>query len=247
MGSSFATTRWTRVLRAGRAGRGVESTPSAEADASQALEELCTAYWPALYSYLRARGHRDADAADLVQGFFERLFARQGLEQVVPEGGRFRDWLLAGLRHHASDVNRNQGALKRGEGRVPESLERGLAERNEEPVAADSSDPAQVFEQRWAGIVLKRARARVLSEAGGEDPALLAALAPVLEGERPDRAALAGHGLSPVAIRVRAHRLREKLREAVLAELGSTLGPGLDIEEELDRLLRAAGLSEDPA
>ncbi len=247
MGSSFATTRWTRVLRAGRAGRAAQSSPSARADASLALEELCAAYWPALHSYLRARGYRDADAADIVQGFFERLFARQGLEQVAPEGGRFRDWLLTGLQNYASDVKRSEGALKRGEGRVPESLERCLAERNEQPAAPGSSDPAQVFEQRWVGIVLERSRQRVLAGSKDENPALLAALAPVLEGQPPDRAVLASHGLSPVAIRVRAHRLREKLRGAVLAELGSTLGPGLDIEGELDHLLRAAGLSEDPA
>ena len=247
MGNSFATTRWTRVLRAGRVGREAESSPGSQADASLALEELCASYWPALHSYLQARGYRDADAADLVQGFFERLFTRQGLERVVPEGGRFRDWLLAGLRNYASDVKRNEGALKRGEGRVPESLERCLAERNEQPLAPGSSDPTQVFEQRWAAIVLERSRERVLTDSRGEDPALLAALAPVLEGLPPDRAVLAGHGLSAVAIRVRAHRLREKLRGAVLAELSSTLGPGLDIEEELDHLLRAAGLSEDPA
>lgn len=239
MGSSFATTRWTRVLSAGRSGIDEDS------DSRVALEELCSTYWPALYSYLRARGKSDADAADLVQGFFERLFARKGLGRLAPEGGRFRDWLLAGLRNHAADMRESEGAQKRGGGQIPRSLERELAERNSEPSAPGETDPAQAFERRWATIVLERARTRLLDPDKAENPKLLAALAPVLEGEPPDRETLASLGLSPVAIRVRIHRLRKRWRGAVLAELTATLGPGLEPNEELDELLRAVEILEE--
>ena len=44
----FATTHWSVVLSAGQ-------TDSSRA--SEALEKLCRAYWPPLYSYIRRQGH----------------------------------------------------------------------------------------------------------------------------------------------------------------------------------------------
>src|SRR3954465_4995848 len=37
--------------------------------ASAAIEKLCQAYWPPLYSYIRRQGHSPADAQDLTQAF----------------------------------------------------------------------------------------------------------------------------------------------------------------------------------
>jgi RNA polymerase sigma-70 factor (ECF subfamily) len=46
-------------------------------------------------------------------------------------------------------------------------------------------------------------------------------------------------GLSPVAVRVALHRLRERYRSAILGEVRSTLGDGVDPGEELHSLLLA--------
>lgn len=231
MGQIFGTTRWTRVLRAGR---------GADATGREALEDLCRAYWPALHAYLRARGHAEEDAADLVQGYFESLLAREGLGKVTPEGGRFRDWLLAGLRNHTLDEHDRSRTLKRGEGRI------GLPLDSPDPelgaALAAESDPARVFELRWATLVLDRARERVLAS-WTEAPEEREAFLPVLSGEPPDRGALRALGLSPVAIRVRSHRLRARLRDAVLEELRGTLGPGENADRELDELFGALARS----
>jgi RNA polymerase sigma-70 factor (ECF subfamily) len=238
MAGSFATTHWTRVLDA-RAADGP--------DGRAALEELCGAYWPALYAWLRARGRSEADAADLVQGYFAALFAREGLGKLEREGGRFRDWLLAGLRNHERDEHERGAAQKRGGGRLPLSFEthfdwRGETRRLE--LASSVATPEQAFERRWAEAVLERARERVARDLAGGDEGEWKALAPVLEGEPPDKRALAARGLSAVAIRVRVHRLRARLGQAVRDELTATLGPDSDTETELGALIEA--ISESP-
>jgi len=49
----FATTHWSVVLAAGRAG---------SAQSSEALERLCRTYWYPLYVYIRHRGYGIEDA-----------------------------------------------------------------------------------------------------------------------------------------------------------------------------------------
>ena len=64
----------------------------------------------------------------------------------------------------------------------------------------------------------------------------------MLGGERPERswAELAADlGGTEGALRVRAHRLRGRLREFLLAEARETLGDATEAEDELRRLLVA--------
>ena len=86
--AEFPSTHWSKILSAG----------AAPGDSPQ-LEELCRAYWPPLYAFLRRQGHSPHDAEDLVQGFLGRLLAREDLAGVGPEKGRFRTFLLASLRN----------------------------------------------------------------------------------------------------------------------------------------------------
>src|SRR5437016_9377204 len=81
---AFVTTQWTRVLEA----RG-DST-----EAKAALSDLCAAYYGPVLAFIR-RDTADEDAArDLTQEFFSRLLARQSLDSVDPQRGRFRSFLL---------------------------------------------------------------------------------------------------------------------------------------------------------
>src|SRR5436190_5497381 len=88
--AEFPSTHWSQVVNAGHGG-----LPGGPA----ALEELCRAYWPPLYSFLRRQGHSPHDAEDLVQGFLARVLAREDLAEVGPEKGRFRTFLLTSLRN----------------------------------------------------------------------------------------------------------------------------------------------------
>jgi RNA polymerase sigma-70 factor (ECF subfamily) len=90
----FATTLWTVVLKAG----GAETT-----QARSALERLCQSYWYPLYAHARRRGHSPHDAHDLVQGFFADLIERSPFQQLSPDKGRFRSFLLAALNNFMAD------------------------------------------------------------------------------------------------------------------------------------------------
>ena len=93
--AAFVTTHWSVVLAA-RTGE------SQQAD--QALEKLCRTYWPPLYAYIRRDGHAPAEAQDLTQEFFARLLAREYLQNLHHQEGKFRSFLLAyvkNLDHHS--------------------------------------------------------------------------------------------------------------------------------------------------
>ena len=64
MDDRFDTTRWTLILAAG---------DRADIGHRNALAELCEAYWPPIYAYLRHHGHDAEQAADLTQTFFADL------------------------------------------------------------------------------------------------------------------------------------------------------------------------------
>jgi len=66
-GVTFVTTHWSVVLAA--------QTRSPAAD--QALEKLCRAYWPPIYSFVRREGRTVEDAQDLTQIFFAQLLERR--------------------------------------------------------------------------------------------------------------------------------------------------------------------------
>ncbi len=80
------TTHWGVVLAA------------REGDAPQAaaaLEHLCRAYWPPLYAYIRRDGCEPTEAQDLTQDFFARLLARDYVQRLRQQEGKFRSFLLA--------------------------------------------------------------------------------------------------------------------------------------------------------
>lgn len=89
----FATTHWSLVLAAG---------DRRHAEADQALERLCRAYWPPVYAYVRRRVRDVHEAQDLTQAFFERLLEKQFLAQAQRERGRFRAFLLTAIKHFLS-------------------------------------------------------------------------------------------------------------------------------------------------
>src|SRR5215218_2170774 len=92
----FATTRWSVVLHAGRAG-------SKASSARDALARLCRTYWFPLYAHVRRRGLSAHDAEDLTQEFFARLLTRQSIAHADPARGRFRAFILTALNNFLAD------------------------------------------------------------------------------------------------------------------------------------------------
>ena len=239
--SSFHATRWSVVRNVGATDAGARR---------EALEGLCFSYWYPLFAWLRRAGREPDRAADLVQGLFAKLLAGEGLKAVKREGGRFRAWLLVALRNHERDVLEQEGALKRGGGRAPISIDVEEGERRYEVEAPATQEPDAVFERAWARQVLENALRNLKDEYDRDGRTVLFdALEDVLRtGEGPpDRRDLAERlGLSSVALRVAIHRLRRRYRAALLEEVRSTLGEDVTPGSELDCLLRAVGAGGRP-
>jgi DNA-directed RNA polymerase specialized sigma24 family protein len=172
---AFVTTRWTRVLLA----RGDS------AEAKTALSDLCAAYYPPVFAFIRRSASNEDSARELTQEFFARLLARGGISSVDPQRGRFRSFLLGAVKHFLSDMRDRDRRLKRGAGQALESLdaEAGTAADLEAPDSKTAS-PDQEFAHKWALTLLDRALAllaREYNEAGKS--VQFAALKPWLTGD----------------------------------------------------------------
>jgi RNA polymerase sigma factor (sigma-70 family) len=229
----FLTTHWSVVLAAG-------GTTNTRAD--EALATLCRAYWYPLYAYVRRRGHSPEEAQDLTQEFFWRLLARNYLAGVRREKGKFRAYLLAAMNHFLAndwDWKRRQ---KRGGGQAPLSLNAAGAESRYRLEPADTLTAERVFERRWALTLLETVLRRLKQnyEAEGKE-ALFARLEFCLTGERaelPYAELAAGLKMTEGAVKVAIHRLRQRYRELLRAEIAQTVADPAEVDEEIRHLRR---------
>ena len=230
---SFATTRWTVVLTAGRS----DST-----HARDALAELCQTYWYPLYAYVRRRGYPAPDAEDLTQEFFVRLIQKRKLADLTHEGGRFRSFLLTAMNHFLVDEWKRGEAQKRGEHRVV-SLDAPTAESRYLRELADTLTPEKIYEQSWALALLDTVFLRLQQEYQRAGKAgLFADLKPCLTGERSalPYAELAARLQMPEnTMKVTVHRLRQRYRALLREEVAHTVSSPGEIESELRDLFRA--------
>ncbi len=207
-----------------------------------ALEELCATYWRPVYGFIRRRGHGADEARDLTQGFFAGFLERRDVEGLDPSRGRFRSYLLGAVKHFLANEKERARALKRGGGAHPISLPLG-DDRDLTLEPADTRTPEGDFERQWALALLRRAleRLRTEQEAKGRRE-LFERLKPALAGENVDGgyAAVAGElGLTTVAVKVAAHRLKKRYGELLLEEVARTVELPQEIEDELQHLFQA--------
>jgi RNA polymerase sigma-70 factor (ECF subfamily) len=224
----FATTHWSVVLAA----KQVDSTK-----ATDALEKLCHAYWPPLYAYIRREGHDATEAQDLTQEFFARFLARDYLEKVQREKGRFRSFLLAYLKNFLFEQRRKAGAQKRGGGQVFIALDASAGEAGYLLEPVDDLTPDQVFERRWAQSVLQAALNRLRDEfAARGQTALFERLEDYQPHEPGGRSyAQLGQdlGMTEAAVKSAVQRMRQRHRELLREEIAHTVTRPEEIEEEL--------------
>jgi RNA polymerase sigma-70 factor (ECF subfamily) len=232
----FTTTHWSVVLAA---------RDGVSPQAVQALEKLCRTYWYPLYAYVRRKGNSREHAQDLAQGFFAQVLQRNFLENVGPQKGKFRSYLLAALNHFVSDEWDKSRAEKRGGGQSFISLDDHNAEELYllEP---DAGAPAeQIFEQRWALTLLAQALALLREEfvAAGKTREfdLLKIFLSTLTSDGAYDAVAVDLGLAVDAVAVKVHRLRQRYGELIRAEIAHTVASPADIEEELRHLFDAVG------
>ena len=226
--SNFVATRWTVVAKA----------KGGDTAAKTALSELCAAYYAPVNTFLRAEGRTEDAARELAHEFFARVLAGGALGGADAARGRFRSYLLGALKHFLADSRAHANREKRGGGIAPEPLDTGTSAGLPLPSARDDD---RIFDRQWALTLIARALEIVATELRDAGKGKhFDALKPWLTGENPalSQATTAQQlGMNEGAVKVAIHRLRQRFREAVKAEIAQTVPDAADVDDELRHLL----------
>lgn len=228
-GQWFAPTHWS-VVMAAKQGDG--------SGAGAAMDVLCRTYWPPLYSYIRRDGcHSAEEAEDLTQEFFSRLLARNYLDHLHHQEGKFRSFLLTFLKNFLSEQRRRTKAQKRGGGCVliPLNMPTGGEGYLREPV--DDLTPDEVFDRRWAQTVMQAAvdhlREEYVARGQAELFEVLQDHQPREPGGRSYAEIGSDFGMTEAAVKSAVQRMRHRHRELLREQIAQTVSRPQEIEEEL--------------
>jgi len=244
---SFVTTQWTAVLAAGQ---------DSSLEGQVALDQLCKTYWYPLYAYVRRKGHNHEDAQDLTQEFFNRFLERKYLQKADRNRGRFRTFLLTSLKNFLINEWTKANREKRGGGAKVLSLDQEVAEARFAAEPVTEQPPDALYDRGWADIVIRRARAAFRAEfeqAGklkqfellhvyvwGEELAQPASKAEGQDKPKSEHsyAKVAGElEMTEGALKTAVHRLRERYKDLVRAEVTSTVTTPVEADEEMRYLI----------
>lgn len=228
--AAFHTTRWSRVVLA--------REPSHEGQ--EALRLLCATYYAPVIAFLRREGRTEDAARELAHDFFATVLAGSSLARAEPSRGRFRSYLLGAVKHFLSHQRETALRMCRGGGLQPLSMD-----ADDAPVVADASQlsPDAAFDREWAHTVLRQAMEALQheQEAGGKGMTF-ERLRPWLSGEAAhgDQAALADSlDMNVNTLKATTHRLRQRFRALVRAEIATTLEDATAVEDEMQVLFTA--------
>lgn len=230
---AFVTTHWSVVLRAAQ-----DPSPDAEA----ALAQLYKVYAYPLYSFLRRRGQDPAAAQDTVQEIFLSFLEKNQLASVSPDRGRFRSYLLAAAHHRMTNEWRRRQRQRHGGGRALLELDALAAEERYRLEPLDQRTPDLSFDRQWALALLETVHARLRDEfAEAGKRSLFEALRVFLSGdaEAPSYEEVGkAIGQSPGAARVAVHRLRQRYRDLLRAQVMETISDPAALDDELRHLVQ---------
>lgn len=238
----FATTQWTLVWNAAE---------QDSQDGQQALEELMRRYWYPLYGFARKRGLSREDAEDATQEFLSGVARGELLRNADPAKGKFRNFLLVAWKRFLIDEFRRRQSLRRGGDVRVLSMDFRAGEARWKELQSREPDPDRLFAQAWAGSLLDEVRTRLQASYVRRDRGrVFSLLMPRLTESlsQADYDQLAGElGLSPSAVKVALHRLRQRfgqqLRELVLETLEDSSEIDGEIAELRSVLSTANGVS----
>jgi RNA polymerase sigma-70 factor (ECF subfamily) len=232
--SAFVTTHWSVVLAAGAADT---------ACSRDALTRLCQTYLPPLYAYVRRIGHSPHDAQDLTQEFFARLLEKNYLTSADESRGRFRSFLLAALKHFLANEWDKARAQKRGGAQITISIDGTSAETSCQWEPADGTTAEKIFERRWALTLLEWVLRRLREEyvRDGKENQFEQLKPTLTETSRAVRYAeiAVRLGTSEGAVKVAVHRLRQRYREVLRAEIAGTVATPGEVDDEIRSLFAA--------
>jgi RNA polymerase sigma-70 factor (ECF subfamily) len=230
-GGQFNTTHWSVVLLAGQ----VESAQSAAA-----LESLCRAYWKPIYAFARGRLYSEADAKDLTQHFFSNLLERNDFSGLDTRKGKFRTFLLTAFTHFLANERDRARAYKRGGGKIIVSLDELPPEELILPDAATDKSAATGFDRQWARSVVKQALEALQAElvACGKEHQFAVLKGFLAVEAAPGDYTIAAHelGMADASVPVLVHRMRQRYRQLVRAQVAQTVASPVELDEEMRHL-----------
>lgn len=176
----------------------------------------------------------DADRAqDLAHGFFEDLLGRESIGAADPVKGRFGTYLLGSVKHFLARQREREGATKRGGDFTRVPLEDSHESDDESELEFDRA-------WAWALALIRRALDSLSNEMEKSGKARqFEILRPWLDGGSAGDVSEAGVALelSPTALKMTIHRLRQRFRQNVREEIFATTADPADAAAEFRRLV----------
>jgi RNA polymerase sigma factor (sigma-70 family) len=242
----FVTTRWSLILSAATSG-------SEEQKARDALAELCRIYWRPIFSFVRGLGYSMEDAQDLTQDFFAKILETNWLEHADPNRGRFRSLLLKSLQNFLINAAERTHTRKRGGDVEFISWDNWAAEEPSQlaisAYAVDSLPLERLFDLNWATTVVEHALRRLREECESKGKLwLFRALSSHLTDERDEVSYAdlsADLGVTETVVKKQLHKMRQRYRSLLRAEVSCTVENPADVDDEIRYLCAAlAGRTE---
>lgn len=230
----FPSTKWSRIVAA---------SLQDKQQSREALAELCRAYWQPIYAFIRKKGNSLEAALDLTQDFFCRLLDKEVLAEADPTRGRFRSFLRAVCSAFLSNQRDYREAKKRGGGRPLLAIDADDAERRFARELSHDLTAERAFDRVWALTLLQRCfeNLRVEYENAGRG-AVFRELSVILTADPnvPGYAVIASRlGTNENAVRVAAHRLRQRYGFLLRQEIAATIDNPADVNDEIRSLFSA--------
>ncbi len=235
----FVTTRWSVIVSA--------ANRSEEQKTRDALAELCRTYWRPVFSFVCRRGYSTEDAQDLTQDFFVTILEHNWLQRADRKRGRFRSLLLRSLQNFLINASEKTNAHKRGGGVEFVSWDAWAAQAPSQLLnssqAPDSLAPEQLFDLSWATTVVEHALQRLREECESKGKLwLFQALSPHLTDVRNEvsYAKLSAElGMGDTAVKKQLHKMRQRYRSLLRAEVSQTVENPSDVDDEIRYLCAA--------
>jgi len=230
----FVTTRWSLILSAAK-------SDNQEQDARNALAELCRTYWRPIFSFVCARGYSTEDAQDLTQDFFVTILKHNWLQHADRDRGRFRSLLLKSVQNFLINATEKTHARKRGGEVEFVSWDDWAAEERSHlslsARALDSLPPERLFDLTWATTVVEHALQRLREECEGKGKLwLFQGLSPHLTDVRDEVSYAklsADLGMTETAVKKQLHKMRQRYRSLLRAEVSRTVDNPADVDDEI--------------
>ena len=242
----FVTTRWSLILSAASLG-------SEEQKARDALAELCRTYWRPIFSFVQTRGYSIEDAQDLTQDFFVIILKDNWLQQADRNRGRFRSLLLRSLQNFLINAAEKTHSRKRGGDVEFISWDDWIAEAPSQlsisAQALDSLPPERLFDLSWATTVVEHALRRLREECESKGKLwFFRALSRHLTEERDEVSYAnlsADLGVAETIVKKQLHKMRQRYRCLLRAEVSRTVENPADVDDEIRYLCAALAAGTD--